>query len=70
MKIIELLNSIQLPINNEEADLLAKFNVDPMIKTSQLDLHEQHIANQLVVKGVLLRKNNNGQHEYRKHIKD
>lgn len=68
MKIIELLNSIQLHLNNEEADLLAKFDVEPTIKKSKFDPRETQIANQLVIKGALIRKQHNGKTEYRKQL--
>jgi len=68
MKIVELVNHLQLPISNEEADLLSKFRNDAPITKSELELREQVIASQLVNKGVLIRKNNNGKIEYFKHI--
>lgn len=68
MKIVELLNNLQMPISNEEADVLAKFVEDTAITKSDLDLREQHIAAQLVNKGALIRKNNNGKIEFYKHI--
>lgn len=68
MKIVELVNYIQLPISNEEADVLAKFRDTSPIAKSELDLREQTVATQLVNKGVLIRKNNNGKVEYFKHI--
>lgn len=66
MKIVELINHIQLPITNEEADVLGRFGDGEIIEKSQLDLREQHIANQLVNKDVLLRKNQNGKITYKK----
>lgn len=68
MKIVELVNYIQLPVSNEEADLLAKFHDKKSITKSDLELREQVIASQLVNKGVLIRKNNNGKIEFFKHI--
>lgn len=69
MKIIELTRGIQLPITNEEADVLAKFS-DRDIKLAKTDLteREQVLANQLVNKGVLVRKNNEGKIQYSKQI--
>ena len=59
MKIVELLSNIQLHLNNEEADMLAKFDITPLIKKSELNEREQHVISQLVVHGVVIRKNNN-----------
>ena len=68
MKIIELTNHIMLPITNEEADILSKFDGhDPVLK-SALGHREQLLATQLVNKGALIRKNINGQIEFYKHI--
>jgi hypothetical protein len=68
MKIVELINNLQMPISNEEADVLAKFVEDTSITKSDLDLREQYIAAQLVNKGALIRKNNNGKIEFYRHI--
>lgn len=68
MKIIELMNHIQLPITNEEADVLAKFDSQTTIDKQDLEPREQILASQLVNKGALIRKNNNGKIEFRKHI--
>lgn len=68
MKIVELVNFLQLPITNEEADLLSKFQDQTSIPRAELELREQMIANNLVNKGVLIRKNNNGKIEFFKHI--
>jgi hypothetical protein len=71
MKIIELLNNkIQLPITNEEAEVLRKFSIENHLPRRELDEREVYIANQLVNKDVLTRKNNNGQISYIKKIKD
>jgi hypothetical protein len=69
MKIVELLNRVQLPVTNEEADLLAKFD-DGSILKSDLNERQQHVANQLVNKDVLLRKNQDGKIIYKKKIKE
>jgi outer membrane lipopolysaccharide assembly protein LptE/RlpB len=66
MKIVELINHIRVPITNEEADVLGKFHEEEIIEKSQLDLREQQIANQLVNKDVLLRKNQDGKITYKK----
>lgn len=68
MKIVELTNKIQLPINNEEAELLERFDDNPSIAKSQLTEREQVLANQLTVKDVLLRTNNDGKIHYKKRI--
>jgi len=69
MKIVELTQGIQLAIDNEEADLLGKFD-QKEIRLNKFDLteREQILANQLVNKGVLVRKNNEGKIQYFKHI--
>jgi hypothetical protein len=66
MKIVELTNHLQVPITNEESDILGLFNEHEIIEKSQLGLREQHIANQLVNKDVLLRKNQDGKITYKK----
>jgi hypothetical protein len=65
MKIVEFTNGVQLPITNEESDLLARFE-DSAIGKQSLTEREQVIANQLVNKGVLLRRNQDGQIQYSK----
>jgi hypothetical protein len=69
MKIIELLDGLQLPINNEQADLLARFQNEPRLGRNQLSDREQVLANQLTVQEVLLRKTRNGKTYYRKKIR-
>lgn len=68
MKIVELLNSIQLPITNEEADLLGKFDNGTGIAKRDLDPREEYIANQLVNKEILLRRYQDGRTTYTKKI--
>jgi len=68
MKIVELINHIQMPINNEEADVLSKFDENVAVEKSSLDDREQYLVNQLVNKGALIRKNNNGKIEYSRYI--
>ena len=67
MKIVELTNNVLLPITNEEQALLAKFGDSPIAK-SQLEEREQMLANQLTVKDVLLRTNEDGKIYYKKQI--
>lgn len=58
MKIVELLNAIQLPITNEEAEVLSMLDETGVIKKSELAPRQQLLANQLVSKDVLTRKTN------------
>jgi hypothetical protein len=69
MKIIELVNNISLPITNEEAELLERFVGDTAISKTHLEAREQLLANQLTVKDVLLRTNENGKIYYKKRIR-
>jgi hypothetical protein len=66
MKIVEIFNKIQLAINNEEAELLERFVDSVTIAKSQLTEREQLLANQLTVKDVLLRTNEDGKIYYKK----
>lgn len=68
MKIVELINRVQLSISNEEADVLGKFNESSELHKADLTPRELHVANQLVNKDVLLRKNRNGRITYKKKI--
>lgn len=70
MKIVELLNNLRLPITNEEADVLSKFRETQKIPRSDLNEREIYIANQLVNKDVLIRKNQDGKISYSKKTKD
>jgi hypothetical protein len=69
MKIVELLNNVQIGINNEQADLLGRFQHEPNISKNKLNLREQEIANQLTAQDILLRRNENGQITYKKKIR-
>lgn len=69
MKIIELLNNVQLAINNEQADLLGRFTHESIIEKNKLNLREQEIANQLTAQDILLRRNENGKITYKKKIR-
>jgi hypothetical protein len=69
MKIVELLNNVQLAINNEQADLLGRFSHEPSLSKNNLNEREQEIANQLTAQDILLRRNNNGQITYTKKIR-
>lgn len=68
MKIIEIAGSkIQLPITNEEAEVLEKFT-DAQLSRRELTEREIYIANQLVNKDILIRKNKDGKITYSKKI--
>ena len=71
MKIVELLNNIQISLTNEQADLLGRFQPDTRINKDSLSEREQLIANQLTQQDVLLRKlnNENGKITYSKKIR-
>ena len=66
MKIIEITSGLQLTITNEESDVLGQFTEGNTIPKQQFNERELHIANQLVNKNVLLRKNQDGKIIYRK----
>jgi hypothetical protein len=66
MKIVELVNNLHLPITNEESNLLERFIGDTPIAKSHLTEREQVLANQLTVKDVLLRTNEDGKIYYKK----
>lgn len=67
MRIVEILGGIQLPITNEEYDILSQFDTrDSMVSKSDLNEREQILANQLVNKGVLIRRNQDGKIYYKK----
>lgn len=68
MKIVELLNKVQIQLTNEQADLLGRFQHEPTISKNKLSEREQLIANQLTQQDVLLRRNDNGQIVYKKKI--
>jgi hypothetical protein len=70
MKIIEIANNVLLPITNEEAEVLAKFKTAESVLRHQLEDREIYLANQLVNKDILLRKNHDGKITYSKKIKD
>ena len=66
MKIIEVTAGLLLPINNEEADLLLKFNDGNSVSRKDLNERQIEIANHLVNKDVLLRTNQDGRINYTK----
>ena len=70
MKIVELLTGLNLPLNNEEAEVLSKFNEGATILKADLEPREQLLANALVTKDVLTRrKNDEGKVSYRRKIR-
>lgn len=69
MKIVELLNNVQVAITNEQADLLGRFQHESNISKNALNEREQLIANQLTMQDILLRRNENGQITYTKKIR-
>lgn len=66
MKIVELINRISVPITNEEADVLGRFHEQDIVERSELSERECVVANQLVNKDILLRKNQDGKITYKK----
>jgi hypothetical protein len=66
MKIVELVNKIRIPITNEEADVLGQFDENKQLAKEDMNARQTLIANQLVNKDVLFRKNDNGKIYYRK----
>jgi hypothetical protein len=69
MKIVELLNNIHVPISNEEASLLGRFDLESEIDKNSLNEREQHLANQLTVQDILHRRNQDGKITYKKKIR-
>jgi hypothetical protein len=68
MKIVELINHISIPLTNEESDILAKFHDKPVIERNEFSDRDCHVANQLVNKDILLRKNQDGKITYKKKV--
>ena len=70
MRIIKIqghLREIEVPITNEEYDLLNKFNGErKQWFRRELNEREVHVANMLVIKDILYRKNQDGQITYKK----
>lgn len=67
MKIVELTQNINVAITNEEADMLSRFDEEtPVMAKGDMDDRQQHMANQLVNKNLLTRKNENGRIIYKK----
>lgn len=68
MKIIEVLGKFSVAITNEENELLNKFIKQQTVKKQELTEHEQLIANQLVNKDLLIRKNTDGTIIYKRPV--
>ena len=68
MKIVELINSIQIPITNEENDLLNQFEGTEPIYKNSLSERQQLLANQLVNKDILTRRIQDGKVLFKKKI--
>lgn len=66
MKIVEITNQVSVQITNEEAELLKKFKISNSFVKSDLTEHDQLIANQLVNKDLLIRRNQDGQITYKR----
>ena len=64
MKIVEIMGGIKLPITNEEAEVLDKFNSTPSVPKTALTEREVFLVNQLVIKNVLYRRHKDGRIEY------
>jgi hypothetical protein len=64
MKIIELVNQIKVPITNEEHDLMLLFRNQDQVNRKDLNERQVQIANNLVIKDVLYRKNQDGKITY------
>lgn len=68
MRIVELVNKVAIPITNEEADVLALFESEPIIDKLALSPRQIMLANQLVNKDILYRKNDTGRITFQKKI--
>jgi hypothetical protein len=67
MKIVEVTKHLNVAITNEEAEVLDRFDEDtPVVAKSEFTDRQQLMANQLVNKDILLRKNENGRIIYKK----
>ena len=66
MKIIEVTQGLLLPITNEEGDLLSKFHEGVSVSRKDLNERQIEVANHLVNKDVLYRKNQDGRVTYYK----
>ena len=69
MRIIELLNGLNLPLTNEESEILDRFDESEVISKKDLDPREQLLMSSLVNKDVVKRHNNNDKITYQKRIR-
>jgi len=68
VKIVELLNKMQVPLSNEESDVLNIVENRGEMEKPDFSERQLYVANQLVNKDVLLRTNQNGRILYTKKI--
>jgi hypothetical protein len=68
VKIVELLNKVQIALSNEENDLLNIVENRGEMERPDFSERQLHVANQLVNKDILLRTNQNGRITYTKKI--
>jgi hypothetical protein len=68
VKIVELLNKVQVPLSNEESDVLNIVENRGEMEKPDFSERQLYVANQLVNKDVLLRTNQNGRILYTKKI--
>lgn len=66
MKIIELVNDLRVPITNEESDVLGLFYEQNEVHRKDLNERQIELANSLVNKDILYRRNQNGRITYYK----
>lgn len=66
MKIIEVMAGLHMPITNEESDLLSKFHEGNSVSRKDLNERQVEVANHLVNRDVLYRKNQDGRITYYK----
>jgi len=66
MKIIEVTGGLHMPITNEESDLLSKFHEGNSVSRKDLNERQIEVANHLVNRDVLYRKNQDGRITYYK----
>jgi len=69
MRIVELLNGLNLPLTNEETEILDRFDESENISKKDLDPREQLLMSSLVNKDVVRRQNNDGKITYTKRIR-
>jgi hypothetical protein len=65
MKIVELVKGLDIALTNEETELLGKLH-EGSVSRNKLDEREVVVANNMVIKDVLYRKNQDGRITYYK----